>query len=147
VKKLSDILSEYQMSGVFRLEDAASIKELEELAKQFSYSFFHLDGTNIDDKERFLNHAAAALRFPNYFGANWDAFEDCLTDMSWHETHGFVILYDHFETFAEHSPDQFKRALEILRDSANFWRDRRRPLFVLLRGDGRQVRELPSIAF
>ncbi|HTY24641.1 MAG TPA: barstar family protein [Desulfomonilaceae bacterium] len=146
MKKLSDILSEHQMSGVFRLEEAASIKELEELAKQFSYSFFLLEGTNIDGKERFLNHAAAALRFPDYFGGNWDAFEDCLTDMSWHESHGFVILYDHFETFAEHSPDQFKIALEILLDSANFWRDQRKPLFVLLRSDGRQALELPSIS-
>jgi RNAse (barnase) inhibitor barstar len=146
VKNLPDILSDFRASGVFRLADDARIKELEKLAKQYTYTFFLLDGADIQGKEQFLNHAAAVLSFPDYFGNNWDAFEDCLTDMSWHETDGFVILYDHFEAFARHAPDQFKIALGILRDSTKFWREQRKPLFVLLRGLGEQGWELPSIA-
>jgi RNAse (barnase) inhibitor barstar len=147
VKNLPDILSDFRASGVFRLTDDAPIKELEELAKQYTYTFFLLEGAGIQGKEQFLNRASAVFSFPDYFGNNWDAFEDCLTDMSWHETDGFLILYDHFEAFAEHAPDQFKIALEILRDSASYWRDQRKPMFVLLRGHEEQRWELPSIAF
>ncbi len=147
MKHLRDILPDFRTSGVYRLADDAPIKELEKLAKQYKYAFFLLDGAGIEDKERFLNRAATVLRFPDYFGNNWDAFEDCLTDMSWHETEGFLILYNHFEVFADHAPDQFKIALEILRDSADYWRDQRKPLFVFLRGHGKQEWELPSISF
>ena len=146
MKRLPDILSDFRASGVFRLADDAPIKELEELAKQYSYAFFLLDGADIHDKRQFLNRTAAALSFPDYFGNNWDAFEDCLTDMSWHETDGFLILYDHFEAFAKHAPDQFKIALEILRDSTGYWRDQKKPLFVLLHGHGEQLPGLPSVA-
>jgi RNAse (barnase) inhibitor barstar len=147
VKRLPDILSDFRASGVFRLADDAPIKELEKLAKQYAYAFFLLDGADIHDKEQFLNRAAAVLSFPDYFGNNWDAFEDCLTDMSWHETGGFLIVFDRFEAFARHAPDQFKMALEILRDSVEFWRERKRPFFVLLRGHGEQLPGLPSVVF
>jgi len=146
VKRLSDILSDFRACGVFRVADDTPIKDLEELAKHHNYTFFFLDGAEIADKEEFLNHASAVLSFPDYFGNNWDAFEDCLTDMSWHKTDGYLILYDNFEAFAKHAPDQFKTALEILRDSIEFWRERKKPLFVLLRGHGEQLPELPSIA-
>ena len=91
MKNLADILSDFRASGVFRLADDAPIRELEKLAKQYTYAFFLLDGAGIQGKEQFLNHAASVLSFPDYFGNNWDAFEDCLTDMSWHEAKGFVI--------------------------------------------------------
>ncbi|QDU81619.1 Barstar (barnase inhibitor) [Polystyrenella longa] len=31
----------------------------------------------------FLDHLAEVLEFPSYFGRNWDALSDCLTDLSW----------------------------------------------------------------
>ena len=147
MKNLPDILPDFRSSGVFRLPDESPIKELEKLAKQYRYKFFLLDGAEIRSKERFLNHAAAVLSFPDYFGNNWDAFEDCLTDMSWHETDGFVVLYDNVDTFAQNSPDQFKVALEIFRDIIEFWRNQEKPFFVVVRGHGEQLRELPSIVF
>jgi len=34
-------------------------------------------------KEKLLSVLAAKLRFPGYFGHNWDALEECLRDLSW----------------------------------------------------------------
>lgn len=34
-------------------------------------------------KERLFRKYAQDLKFPGYFGGNWDAFEECLRDLSW----------------------------------------------------------------
>ena len=108
MKRLLDVFKDFQTSGIFRLEGEISTEDLSQIAKQHGIAFFLIDGREINNKEQFLKKSALAMSFPDYFGANWDAFEDCLTDMSWHETDGFVILYDNIDTFAQHSPDQFK---------------------------------------
>ncbi|WP_341647529.1 barstar family protein [Thauera humireducens] len=35
------------------------------------------------DKAGLLRRFAEAFRFPDWFGHNWDALADCLTDLSW----------------------------------------------------------------
>lgn len=145
MNRLSDMLKDPVTSGVYLLEESPSVEHLEKLAGERGWAFFHLEGQDIRDKDQFLKLAALALRFPEYFGNNWDALADCLTDMSWHETGGFVILYDHFDSLAEHSPRDFEMALDIFKESAEFWHNRGKALFVLLYGKSRQAGELPGV--
>jgi RNAse (barnase) inhibitor barstar len=52
-------------------------------------------GRKATTKAAFLDEAAAALQFPYYFGNNWDAFYDCVTDLSWlHAESGVVCVAD-----------------------------------------------------
>lgn len=38
---------------------------------------------------------ASALQFPFYFGYNWHAFSDCLSDMEWNPAnHYLIIIFD-----------------------------------------------------
>ena len=37
----------------------------------------------IRSKQKLLGILADRLRFPGYFGWNWDALEECLNDLSW----------------------------------------------------------------
>jgi RNAse (barnase) inhibitor barstar len=38
---------------------------------------------SIGSRNELFDAYAANLRFPAYFGRNWDAFIDCLSDLSW----------------------------------------------------------------
>lgn len=40
-------------------------------------------GRESQSKEGFFKEIAKKLDFPEYFGHNWDAFIDCLGDLSW----------------------------------------------------------------
>jgi RNAse (barnase) inhibitor barstar len=145
VKRLSDMLKDPKTSGVYMVEESQSVEHLEKHAAELGLAFFHLEGQDIRGKDQFLKEIALALSFPEYFGNNWDALADCLTDMSWHETSGFVILYDHFDSLAEQSPGDFEMALDIFKESAEFWRSQGKALFVLLQGKITKVGELPGV--
>lgn len=47
----------------------------------------------IFDKRALLRFIAKELNFPDYFGENWDALEECLRDLSWRPA-GQVVM-DH----------------------------------------------------
>lgn len=42
---------------------------------------FEIDGGTVGGKAELMDALAAALRFPDYFGRNWDAVAECLEDL------------------------------------------------------------------
>lgn len=58
----------------------------------------------------------AALDFPDYYGCNWDAFWDCITDMIGQPLHIEIIGLDKIH------PEDAEILLELLKD-AKHWDD------------------------
>ena len=129
-----ETLLEANRGGVWYLPRPLEAKKLQALARAAGYAFFHIDGRNIARKEQLLNHAATALRFPEHFGHNWDALEECLTDLEWIDGDGYVIYYDHIEGLLGAHPDQFETFVEIARDAVASWKEDGEAMVVLLSG-------------
>ncbi len=145
MNRLSELIKDREASGVYVLLKSASTADVEQMARTHRLEFFHFQGGGIRGKEGFLNGAAAALEFPDYFGHNWDAFEECLTDMSWRPAPGYAILLEHFETFRKEAPADFETLLHILHDAASFWKEQTKSFFVILRDFGPSIPELREI--
>jgi len=128
-------LLEANRGGVWSLPARADPKAVQSVAKRAGYAFFHIEGKNISRKEQLLNHVAIALHFPKDFGANWDALEECLTDLEWVDADGYVIYYDHIDGLLDTHPDQFETLVEILRDAVASWKEDDTAMVVLLSGD------------
>lgn len=47
----------------------------------------------ISTKPELLAALQQVLELPDYFGANWDALEECLRDLSWLSAHRVVLLH------------------------------------------------------
>ena len=97
-----------------------------------NYKVFYLDGKKINSKQTFLKQAAEAMEFPAYFGANWDAFDECITDLTWCPAQRYVILYDHADIFAQAEPTQYQIALDIFNSAKEYWEANNIPLKFLV---------------
>jgi hypothetical protein len=91
---------------------------------------FYCGGTAMGDGRGVMDTFTKELQFPDYFGANWDALEDCLTDLSWiaPQPSHYVLWLDRWDCCA--SP----MLLEILNQTVNFWAEEVTPFYVLLSG-------------
>ena len=74
----------------------------------------------LPDKVTLLLWYATALDLPDYFGANWDALNDCLRDLSWVKEHT-VVLY-HQDVPLAANPRDRKTYVEILANAASDWK-------------------------
>ena len=127
-------LLEDARGGVWYLPRPLEAKSLQAAAKRAGYAFFHIDGKNIERKEQLLNHVATVLQFPNHFGSNWDALEECLTDLEWVDGDGYLIYFDHIDGLLSAHPDQFATFVEIVRDAVESWKEDGEAMVVLLSG-------------
>ena len=64
---------------------------------------------------------ARALEFPDYFGHNWDAMEECLTDLEWLPARGYVLLITDAAHVLPNDETEYETFLEILRDAGEAW--------------------------
>jgi RNAse (barnase) inhibitor barstar len=68
-----------------------------------------------------LAECAQALEFPDYFGQNWDALEECLADLEWLPAKGYILLITDAEGVLPDDEEEYETFLEILRDVGEAW--------------------------
>jgi hypothetical protein len=71
----------------------------------------------IRSKTVLLEALGRALHFPDYYGVNWDAFEECIRDLEWLPEGNVVIRHIDLPLFDENIVDS-KIYLTILSDAA-----------------------------
>jgi hypothetical protein len=113
------VTSEFKIpSGVYLAPP--DVQSLRDAAKKAGLTWFDLNLAGIEHKREFLKVCAKGLRFPRWFGGNWDAFppphKDLYADC--------VVYCRNSGQFAEAAPDDYATALEILQDASIFWKER-----------------------
>ena len=83
---------------------------------------------DVTDKVALLRRIAARLDFPAWFGENWDALEDCLTDLSWRESDGNVLVVEGFQFLP---PRIAVCSSTCMISAAQFWAGRGKPFFAV----------------
>ena len=131
--KLIQRLQDPSRSGVYRVSRA------DEVMAAVKGSGLSPVRVAFSDKVQLLKNLAVALGFPDWFGHNWDALEDCLTDLSWRDASAHVLLIENPKP-----GDDLGVLIDILRSSAESWAARGKPFFAIFVDPGHAL-ALPAL--
>jgi hypothetical protein len=126
--KLAQRFLDPEKSGVYRVSGAGVPRTA---AREAGLALLEVSLDGVADKDALLRQFAASLGFPDWFGGNWDALEDCLTDLSWHAAAGFVLLLPGADTLAALHADDYGVLIDVLASCAQYWRERGVPFFAV----------------
>jgi RNAse (barnase) inhibitor barstar len=71
-------------------------------------------------KSHLLKTLSEELDFPDYFGCNWDALWDCITDLEWISQKYIILVHNNLPSLSNHD---LKIYLEILDKTVVYWND------------------------
>jgi hypothetical protein len=133
MSKLLERLKDATRSGVYRTSGGAAVREV---ARAGGLPLVEI---RFADKRRLLDNIAQALEFPEWFGHNWDALEDCLTDLSWRQGNGHLLLFEGVK-----AGDDLGVLLDVLASAAQSWRERGSAFFAVFVDPEREL-ALPDL--
>src|SRR3954464_6439295 len=131
MSKLLARLRDPARAGVYRARAADDIEQATRGSE--------LDVVTIDAAGELFAAIAGTLGFPSWFGANWDALEDSLSDLSWRPREGYVLIFRSYP-----DGDALGVLADVLRSAAQFWAERGKPFFAVLL-DPQQELPLPDL--
>lgn len=92
--------------------------------RQADYAVVVLDASGWTVPDDLHEDIARALDFPDYYGGNLDALNDCMSDVVSREygfpadATGLVLVFTHYDAFARACPSPAQIVLDILADQA-----------------------------
>ncbi|NUR94122.1 MAG: barstar family protein [Kribbellaceae bacterium] len=111
---LRALLEEGLRPGVYRWPSAPGADDVRRDAEAEGFGFVLLDTGEIHDKSGFLDLCATAVDLPRWFGRNWDALADSLSDRSTGSPE--VVLWTGLLNLLEHDHDTVDVALQIFNE-------------------------------
>lgn len=78
-------------------------------------------GSKMRTVQRVFDEFAAAFQFPYYFGENWPALKECLTDLSWLPASAYVVCISKADQLLADSAPSFEVLIRNLMSVACGW--------------------------
>ena len=139
---LAAVLAGRTPPGLYSWHAGFDVAEVRHTVEHAGWGFGHVDGLHAQTKPDLLRAFGEALDFPDWYGQNFDALADCLSDVG-RSGVGTVLLWDGWATLARADEKAFDIALTVL--GSRVHADRGVPFSVLLRGDGPPVPGITSL--
>jgi RNAse (barnase) inhibitor barstar len=103
--------------------------DLQEAAAQLGQHFLYANLAAAQTKQDVLDAIAQQFTLPPHFGKNFDALYDSMTDPL-HKSGlqpGFIVVLEHIPANAKFDKEAREQLLDIFRDAADYWADRKIP--------------------
>jgi RNAse (barnase) inhibitor barstar len=112
-----------QAIRAFRVEDLMTS------AQEAGQHFLYANLSQAQSKQDVLEMIADAFLFPAHFGKNLDALYDCMTDLvnKAGSQPGFVVVLEQLPDSPKFDRELREQLLDVFRDAADFWAERKVP--------------------
>jgi RNAse (barnase) inhibitor barstar len=135
-------LADARQCGVYQL--SLDPEKIEGAAGEAGLAVFRIDAGDARDKKDFLDHLAKTLNFPDWFGRNWDALNDCLTDLEWLSARkGYVLIFENTERFGSNHRQELRDAIAVFRAASEYWKTENRPFWTFIAVSSKEDSGLP----
>lgn len=125
------MLADASVAGAYYV-DAGERASVADAARGLEHAFVAIDLRGCQERAEVFDRFAAALGFPSWFGANWDALADCLNDLSWRPAEGYVLWLEHAREWRDADEVGFGVLLQLADDVAASWAGQGVPFWLLL---------------
>ncbi len=108
---------------------AHTVRDLEGAAEHLGHHFLYANLATAQNKQDVLDLISQQYTLPAHNGKNFDALYDCMTDVvhkSGPQT-GFIVVLEHIPTSPKFDKEAREQLLDIFRDVADYWNDRKVP--------------------
>lgn len=147
-QKLQKLLAQSPLAGVYHLPSSDS-KALKQATLALGYGWLQADLSEKRSIAAVLEKLGKALKLPDWYGANFDALSDCLTDLSWNTAPGYVLLLSGADQLHTRDQAAFATLNEVFTGVIENWREAKVPFWVFhVFDDGRPngLAPLPTLA-
>ena len=141
---LRKLLARTELCGIYHLPQSGR-EALREAAEALEFACFKIDFHESDNMASILAILGQSLDFPAWYGVNLDALQDCLTDFSWRQASGYLIIISGADTLrAEEEP--FLTLNEVFASTIDEWRLQKTPFWVFYDMRANGLATLPTLA-
>ena len=108
---------------------AFRVQELQDAAQTLSQHFLYANLANAQTKQDVLDLIGQQFMLSVHVGKNFDALYDSMTDPV-HKSGpqpGFIVVLEHIPANAKFDKEAREQLLDIFRDAADYWGDRKIP--------------------
>lgn len=121
LRRLRDLAEGTSGPGVYRMSGGALAGTAMSVIVDSGRRCLTIDGTHATNKERFMDACQVGLALPEWFGRNWDALADSLTDLDL-GPNGAIIVYGRADVLAVTDPQVWAMAVDVFSDAVAYWR-------------------------
>lgn len=133
-----NLLKNTDASGVFHLVTSRQ-STIEKAARHARFCVIKVGIDTCVSTQDVLLQLGTALNFPIWYGANFDALHDCLTDPDWESAKGHVLLINGLGCLRSSDPADFATLIEVFQSAAEARRTMGTPFWVLIDAPARGV--------
>ena len=143
-KNLQALLEDARQAGIYALPHGDRLA-LRDAAEAAGFACFEADLGDCDRIEAVLTQLGRQFGFPEWYGSNFDALKDCLSDISWREEPGYLLILSRADTLQFANADAFRTLNDVFAAVIDAWRAQDVPMWVVYDCQTDGLATLPSL--